>query len=142
MRPIDTAMNSPRTIGSVLTAASKAGDALWPDEIFNWEDKKLVDLRDINIVVTHTAPDYCVPDNGNGFGPFVNGLIANDPDLKFDLLGERRDMTLAFQTIKMNNDIEFHYYGHFHKSDMIEMYGTKHRLLGVGELWEERKYEE
>ena len=117
-------------------------ESWWPDETFTWEDDKLVNLRNINIVVTHTAPDYCVPDNGNGFGPFVNGLIANDPDLKFDLLGERRDMTLAFQTIKMNNDIEFHYYGHFHRNDMIEMYGTKHRLLGVGELWEERVYEE
>ena len=38
----------------------------------------------------------------------------------------------------MNNDIEHAYYGHFHRSDDITMYGTKHRLLGVGELWEER----
>jgi hypothetical protein len=38
----------------------------------------------------------------------------------------------------MNNDIEYAYYGHFHKSDVMNMYGTKHRLLGVGELWEER----
>ena len=116
-------------------------ESWWPDEIFNWEDDKLVDLRDINIVVTHTAPDYCVPDNGNGFGPFVNGLAANDPDLKLDLLDERRLMTLAFQTVKMYNDITHHYYGHFHRNDMITIDGTEHRVLGVGELWEER-YEE
>jgi predicted phosphodiesterase len=113
-------------------------ESWWPDEIFNWEDDKLVDLRDINIVVTHTAPDYCVPDNGNGFGPFVNGLVANDPDLKLDLLDERRLMTLAFQTVKMYNDVKLHLYGHFHRSDMIQIDGTKHRVLGVGELWEER----
>lgn len=113
----------------------------WPDEVFNWEDDKLVNLRDINIVVTHTAPDYCIPDNGNGFGPFVNGLVANDPDLKLDLLDERRKMTLAFQTVKMYNDVKLHLYGHFHRSDMITIDGTEHRVLGVGELWEER-YEE
>ena len=113
----------------------------WPDETFNWEDDKLVNLRDINVVVTHTAPDYCVPDNGNGFGPFVNGFINNDPELKLDLLNERRLMTLAFQTIKIHNDIKFAYYGHFHRSDTINIDGVLHRLLGVGELWEEIEYE-
>jgi predicted phosphodiesterase len=110
----------------------------WQDELFNWEDDKLVNLRNINVVVTHTAPDYCVPDNSNGFGEFVNGFFKNDTDLKLDLIDERRLMTLAFQTIKMHNDIEFHYYGHFHRNDLITIDGTKHRLLGVGELWEER----
>ena len=110
----------------------------WRDELFNWEDDKLVNLRNINVVVTHTAPDYCVPDNSNGFGEFVNGFFKNDTDLKLDLIDERRLMTLAFQTIKMHNDIEFHYYGHFHRNDLITIDGTKHRLLGVGELWEER----
>jgi hypothetical protein len=55
-----------------------------------------------------------------------------------DLMDERRHLTLAFQAIKENNDIT-HYYGHFHKSDITNIYGTKHRLLGIGELWEEIK---
>jgi hypothetical protein len=49
-----------------------------------------------------------------------------------------KDDILAFQAIKENNDITHHYYGHFHKSDITNIYGTKHRLLGIGELWEER----
>lgn len=109
----------------------------WPDEGFDFDNDKLKDLRDINIIVTHTAPDYCIPDNSYGFGPFVDGLIKFDPDLKLDLLEERRKMTLAFQTVKENNDIKLHLYGHFHRSDMITMYGTRHRLLNVGELFEE-----
>ena len=113
-------------------------ESWWPDEIFSWEDDKLVDLRDINIVVTHNAPDYCVPDNSNGFGSFVNQFIALDPALKLDLLNERREITMAFQTIKMNNDITNHYYGHFHRSDVTTIDGVQHRVLGVGELWEER----
>lgn len=116
-------------------------ESWWPDEVFVWKDELLKDLRDINIVITHTAPDYCIPDNSNGFGPFVDQYIAADPALKMDLLDERRFMTLAFQTIKMNNDITHSYYGHFHASNVINMYGTQHRLLGVGELWEEKNYE-
>lgn len=112
----------------------------WPDEKFNWEDDKLINLKDINIVVTHTAPDYCTPDNSNGFGPFVNNYIALDTELKLDLMDERREMTMAFQTIKENNDITHHYHGHFHRSDITNIYGTKHRLLGIGELWEEKDY--
>lgn len=112
----------------------------WPDEKFVWEDDKLVDLKNINIIVTHTAPDYCIPDNGNGFGPFVDDLIKLDPELKLDLLDERRHMTLAFQTIKMNNDITHHYYGHFHRNNYMNYDGTVHRVLGVGELWEEKDY--
>ena len=117
-------------------------ESWWPDEIFNWEDDKLVGLRDINIVVTHSAPDYCVPDNSNGFGDFVNQFISADPALKMDLLDERRLITMAFQTIKMNNDVTHHYYGHYHRSDTTNIDGIIHRVLGVGELWEEREYEE
>lgn len=107
-------------------------------EEFKYDDSKLVDLRNINIVVTHTAPDYCNPDNGNGFGAFVDRYIKDDPTLGTDLIAERRDMTLAFQTIKMYNDITLHLYGHFHRSDYTTIGGTQHRVLGIGELWEER----
>jgi hypothetical protein len=115
-------------------------ESWWPDEIFELHIDKLKDLKDINIMVTHTAPDYCFPDNKMGLGPFVNGIIKDtgDVNLKTDLMYERNQMTHAFQIVKMNNDIENHYYGHFHKSDVLNMYGTKHRLLNVGELWNER----
>ena len=114
-------------------------DSWWKDEEFNYDDSKLVDLRDINIVVTHTAPDYCWPDNSNGFAPIVNDFASMDKTLKTELLDERRRMTLAFQTVKMYNDIEYAYNGHFHANHVTEIYGTKHRVLGVGELWEEKR---
>lgn len=107
-------------------------------EEFIYDDTLLRDLRGINTIVTHTAPDYCFPDNAMGFGAFVDGFIKNDPALRLDLLEERRNMTLAFQTVKMYNDITHHYYGHFHRSDVLDLMGTKHRLLGIGELWEEK----
>lgn len=122
------------------TTPTMGHESWWPDEIFELDIDKLKDLKDINIMVTHTAPDYCFPDNKMGLGPFVNGIIKDtgDVNLKTDLMYERNQMTHAFQIVKMNNDIEHHYYGHFHKSDVLNMYGTKHRLLNVGELWNER----
>lgn len=117
-------------------------ESWWPDETFVLDIDKIKDLRDINIVVTHTCPDYCPPDNTFGFGPFVEGIIkeTGDTGLKTDLIYERNQVTQLFSILKMNNDIEYAYYGHFHKTDTINMYGTKHRLLNVGELWEERDY--
>ena len=115
-------------------------ESWWSDEVFVLDENKLKDLRDINIMVTHTCPHYCPPDNTFGLGQFVEGIIKDtgDTELRTDLLFERNQVTQAFSIVKMNNDIEFAYYGHFHRSDDITMYGTKHRLLGVGELWEER----
>jgi predicted phosphodiesterase len=115
-------------------------ESWWPDEIFNLDIDKLKELRDINIMVTHTCPDYCPPDNTFGLGYFVEGIIkeTGDNQLRTDLNFERNQVTQAFNIVKMNNDIEFAYYGHFHKSDNINILGTKHRLLKVNELWEER----
>jgi DNA repair exonuclease SbcCD nuclease subunit len=115
-------------------------ESWWPDEIFVLDIDKLKELRDINIMVTHTCPDYCPPDNTFGLGYFVEGIIkeTGDNQLRTDLNFERNQVTQAFAIVKMNNDIEFAYYGHFHKSDNINILGTKHRLLKVNELWEER----
>ena len=116
-------------------------ESWWPDELFVLDVDKVKDLKDINIVVTHTCPDYCPPDNSFGLGPFVDNIIqqTGDVELRTDLLFERNQVTELFHILKLNgNNVEYNYYGHFHKSDTITMYGTKHRLLGVGELWEER----
>ena len=105
------------------------------------EKEKLVDLKGINIVVTHTCPSYCPPDNTFSFGPFVEGIIRDTGDigLKTDLNVERQAMTELFHLLKINgNNVENHYYGHFHKSEVQNNDGVVHRMLGVGELWEEK----
>jgi len=115
-------------------------ESWWPDEVFVLDKDKLGQIKDIDIVVTHTAPHYCEPDNTFGFGPFVEGIIRDTGDvgLKTDLHLERQQVTDAFTILKMNNDIRLHLYGHFHKSDVLNYDGIEHRLLNVGELWEER----
>ena len=114
-------------------------ESWWNDEIFELDINKVIELKGINTVVTHTAPSYCPPDNTFGFGSFVDGLAKNDSELKSELNFERFQMNELFHYLKLNgNNIDNHYYGHFHKNDKITIDGTIHRLLGIGELWEER----
>ena len=132
----------------LYTKAQREGDMTrygleqwWPDEGFVLDKDRVISMRNIDTVVTHTAPHYCPPDNTFGFGPFVEGIVKDtgDTKLKTDLLYERQQMTDLFHFLKLNgNDVTHHYYGHFHRNDVINMYGVKHRVLGVGELWEER----
>jgi predicted phosphodiesterase len=117
------------------------GQSWWKDEVFVLEKEKVVDLKGINIVVTHTCPSYCPPDNTFGFGSFVEGIIRDTGDvgLKTDLNVERQAMNDLFHYLKINgNNIDNHYYGHFHKSEVQNYDGIVHRMLGVGELWEEK----
>ena len=115
----------------------KPGLKWWIDEPFLLDLNKLSSLRNIEIVVTHTSPDYCAIDNTFGFGEFVDGFIKNDSNLKSDLINERKQMSELFLILKLNgNNITNHYYGHFHKSDSINMYGVNHRLLNIGEFHE------
>jgi predicted phosphodiesterase len=114
------------------------GETWWEDEVFILDEDKLGEFRNINIVVTHTSPNYCPPDNTFGLGAFVEGIIVDTKDtkLKGDLLYERMQLTDAFMILNNNNNIEYHYYGHFHRNDTYRNGNTLHRVLGVGELFE------
>jgi predicted phosphodiesterase len=109
----------------------------WDDEVFVIERDKLSQMRDIDIVVTHTAPHYCEPDNTFGFGPFVESIVreSGDEELKTDLLIERQLLTDTFQILKLNNNIKLAFYGHFHKSFVQKFDDIEHRLLNINELF-------
>ena len=113
-------------------------ESWWPDELFVLDRDKVSEIRDIDIVVTHTCPHYCPPDNTFGFGPFVEDIIrtTKDNELKTDLNFERQQVTEMFHLLKLNgNNIKKHYYGHFHNNDVQNYEGVEHRMLGVGEFW-------
>lgn len=116
----------------------KSGISWWEDEVFILDKEKIDNIRGVNIIVTHTAPEYCPPDNRFGFGPFVDEMIKDtgDDKLKSDLMIERKTVTDAFEFIKTNNSIEYHLYGHFHRSQTLNLNGIQHRMLGIGELYE------
>lgn len=113
------------------------GKSYWKDENFILDIDKLKSLRNIDIVVSHTAPSYCMPMYRNT-SIFDYYTIKGDSKLKLDLITEQKNMELAFDILSQNNNITHHYFGHYHNSGVIEINNIKHRVLNINELYNER----
>lgn len=107
----------------------------WENEGIVYRPEITKNLRDIDIVVTHTAPDWCDPNNKLGFGSFVEDWAKYDRSLIDDLLFERNQMRNMFLDLYENNKIKKHFYGHFHKSKFETINGVDHHLLDINEFY-------
>jgi len=107
----------------------------WDNETLVYEPEITKTLTDIDIIITHTAPDWCEPNNKLGFGSFVEDWVKHDPKLITDLLFERNQMTNIFLDLKENNKIKKHFYGHFHKSYFATFDDIDHHLLDINEFY-------
>lgn len=111
------------------------GKTYWKDEIFVLDEEKLENIVDIDVVVTHTAPDFCEPRNyNNSFPEVVLQFTYRDKNLLNDLNSERANMTRAFNKIKENNNIKWWVYGHFHKNYLEEIDGVNFRVIGINDF--------
>jgi len=82
----------------------------WKDEVFVLDEDILNELRDIDIVVTHSAPNFCIPlTKGN-----IKKWLAQDEELDTDVAIERYHVTQMYGILNKNNRISEWYYGHFH----------------------------
>ena len=100
-------------------------------ERFNLDVKRLEEMRDIDILATHTAPSYCLP--------FDKGLTDPlDIWLPEELVTERQQLDSVMDVLLQNNSIEKHFYGHFHKSYLTEDRNVVHCCLGINEFKEVR----
>lgn len=100
-----------------------------------WENEGVVFDRDackkVDILVTHTAPSYCFPQQ---FNEIVYGWAREDAYLLEDLTDERAVMDEIFKICKPS----IHLYGHFHSSHTERINGCMSKLLGINEIWEYR----
>jgi hypothetical protein len=111
---------------SVDRTGRTLGTSYWEDEgvIFNKEACKKVD-----ILVTHTAPSHCFPQQ---FNEMVYGWAREDAYLIEDLTDERAVMDEIFKLCNPS----LHLYGHFHSSWTERVNGCVSKLLDINELWE------
>lgn len=108
------------------------GIDVFHNEEFVFNEDKVKDLRGIDCVVTHVAPDFCYP---NGPMPrIVMEFAAFDSNLLSDLLVEREDVTKLYNALKVNNNITDWFYGHYHKSHNEIIDGTIFTLLDINEF--------
>jgi predicted phosphodiesterase len=105
----------------------KEGKDYWVDEVVDVNEDKLNFLRNIDIVVTHDSPDFCYPENYSG----VEKWIKSDPDVKNDTIINRNKLTQIYDKLKVNNDIKYWFYGHFHQYNFSEIDGTRFILLDI-----------
>lgn len=116
-------------------------EVYWVDEVIKYnEDNKdfIKTLTNIDVLVTHTAPSKCNPNNAFGFHPIVDSFAKRDFKLKNELITERKLLDDMFNDLKKNNDIKYHFYGHFHYSNVESWDNTLHILLNINEFYELR----
>jgi predicted phosphodiesterase len=107
----------------------------WNDEVLVYKPDITKNIKGIDILITHTSPNWCHPNNKLGFGKFVEDWAKYDTNLITDLTFERNQMSNIFIDLKNNNKIKKHFYGHFHKSYLETVDDTDHHLLDINEFY-------
>lgn len=106
----------------------------WEDEGFEFDEDKLNELNNIDIVITHSAPNFCYPLSKNG----LERWILVDSELSDDILFERHELSMAYNILSKNNKIISWYYGHFHQDSISYVGDTKFTCVNINTLVEHR----
>lgn len=116
----------------------------WKDEEFFYDEKRLKSAinnhKNIDIVVTHTAPDFCYPTSDNV--PIVNDYhnleMQYGVNLKEELKMERYTVTRMFNdlTKKYKKEPTDWFYGHFHNKKSQFINNVNFHLLNINEVYE------
>jgi len=111
----------------------KEGCDYWMDEVFVLKTELLKDLKNIDIVVTHSCPNFCEPRTKQG----LSDWIKHDVGLIDECERERNDHSKMYDILKANNNpIKYWFYGHYHFHNMEIIDDTKFVLLDIEELYD------
>lgn len=91
----------------------KEGYGWWEDENIKpltTEVKERISHIDINIICSHSSPNFCEPFTKNG----LEGWAEYDTTLIDDCNKERELLANVFETLISANNIKYWFYGHFH----------------------------
>jgi hypothetical protein len=89
------------------------GGKWWEDEVVSFDFDKVAELRDIDRMICHTAPDFVEP---LAFNQLVYNFATQDDLLLDNLRNERENMTKLVTDVMKNNKLKGYYYGHFHQN--------------------------
>jgi hypothetical protein len=89
------------------------GGKYWPDEVVKFDFDFAKNIKDIERIICHTAPDFVDPLT---FGTIVYKYAMSDDLLLSDLRTERENMSKLINEIMVNNKIKNFTYGHFHRN--------------------------
>ena len=106
------------------------GGGYWKNENIYLDEEKANKLRDIDIVCTHSAPNFCMPLTKGGLEEWK---IA-DPALETDVALERHQLSMLYEILSENNNISEWYYGHFHNDYKSYRGNTIFEGLSIGRI--------
>jgi len=104
----------------------------WDNENVIMDIEKIHELRDVDIVITHTAPNFVNPINLNSLVLF---FAKDDINLLHDLEYERNNLKIIYDALCKNNEIKHWFYGHFHDTNTEVYNNTTFNLLGINEFY-------
>jgi hypothetical protein len=110
---------------SIDRTSRTEGRSYWEKEVVKFDKDK---CKQVDILVTHTAPSWCFPQQ---FNEMVYGWANEDAYLIEDLTNERAVMDEICKLCKPRT----HLYGHFHSSWTERVNGCVHKLLDINEIW-------
>lgn len=106
----------------------------WPGaEKIVYNEEKLATIAGVDVVITHTAPDFVYPPV---LGTTVLKWCDCDPELKDELIAERKLVTEIYKKLDEINFITWWCFAHFHQSNYQTYNITKFKLLDIGEFTE------
>lgn len=123
---------------SIDRTLRKSNIDYWEDEKFNFDLERVKSLTNIDVVVTHTAPNFVPP---LYYGGIVSHYCNKDSSLYGDLESEKNAVTEIFKELKKNNQLKYHFYGHFHDNSKEIVDGCNHIMLNISDVYNPYLYE-
>lgn len=118
---------------SIDRKVQKEGEGYWQAEEFVYNEQIIRRMGNIDVVVTHSAPDFAPP---FVFSDLVHKFAQNDSSLITNLHRERAELAAMYQCLKQNptNRLIDWFYGHFHVSRKLRYENTRMVLVGMNEF--------
>lgn len=107
----------------------------WEDEVIDYNEDILTTLTDIDIVITHSAPDFCEPLIKNN----LYHWMTRDDKIETDISIERYLLTRIYEILSIKNNISDWYYGHFHYNFKTYRDNTSFTGLDINKIIENNK---
>lgn len=112
----------------------------WENEVFTFDPERLeraVNNGRVDIVVTHTAPNFAYPQNSRNSTIYNEIEKLHGNDLYSELDAERLEVGNVFKYLLSEKKTPTNWlYGHFHSSRKQTISGTEFKLLNINELYE------
>lgn len=113
----------------------KEGVNYWEAEAFNLKEDIANAAKNIDVVITHSCPDFCEPRSKHGLSTW----IKSDPSLIELCAKERNEHSKLYDILKFNgSEIKYWTYGHFHDDNVETFHDTKFVMIGIYNFYELR----